>query len=76
MDKQAFIDRAEDIHRIAYAIVLELDGSVSAEHGIGRLKRGQLEQVKSDVELDMMRRIKRALDPDNVFNPGRMIRLD
>jgi len=76
MNKQAFMDRAEDIHKIAYAIVLELDGSVSAEHGIGRLKRGQLEQVKSDVELDMMRRIKRALDPNNVFNPGRMIRLD
>lgn len=76
MDKQAFLDQTEKIHEMIYGIVLDLDGSISAEHGIGRLKQHLLEEVKSDIELDMMRRIKRAFDPNNIFNPGRMIRTD
>ena len=49
-------------------------GSISAEHGIGSLKVAKLEQHKSPVALDMMRAIKRALDPDNLMNPGRVLR--
>ena len=56
-----------------HEIVLDLDGSISAEHGVGRMKRALLPHVKSDVEIDMMRRIKHALDPDNICNPGKVI---
>jgi FAD/FMN-containing dehydrogenase len=75
MDKQAFLDEMEKINDIVHTIVLDLDGSISAEHGIGRLKQHMLEEVKSTVELDMMRKIKRALDPNNILNPGRMVKI-
>jgi FAD/FMN-containing dehydrogenase len=48
-------------------------GSISAEHGIGRYKRELLRSVKSDIELDLMRRIKRAFDPNDILNPGRVL---
>ncbi len=54
-------------------LVVELGGSISAEHGIGLLKRDELAQRKASVEIDMMRAVKRALDPDNRMNPGRVI---
>ncbi len=50
-----------------------LGGSFSAEHGIGRLKRDLLAQAKDPVALDVMRRLKKALDPDGVLNPGKML---
>jgi len=49
------------------------NGSISAEHGIGSLKREKLVKHKSPVALDMMRAIKGALDPHNLMNPGRML---
>ena len=73
MDRAAFLARAPEIHAIVHGIVAELGGSISAEHGIGRYKRELLRTVKSDVELDMMRRIKRAFDPNNILNPGRVL---
>lgn len=48
-------------------------GSISAEHGIGQRKVGLLERYKSQVELDLMRRIKHALDPKNLLNPGKVV---
>jgi FAD/FMN-containing dehydrogenase len=50
--------------------VRAFDGSIAAEHGIGRLKRDLLPGIKSQTELDLMRTLKSALDPDNRFNPG------
>ena len=73
MDPQAFLARAPEIHTIVHGIVAELGGSISAEHGIGRYKRDLLKLVKSEIELDLMRRIKKALDPNNILNPGRVI---
>jgi FAD/FMN-containing dehydrogenase len=58
---------------VVYDAVAEHGGSFSAEHGIGALKRGELEQRKPAVAVDMMRAIKRALDPDNLMNPGRVV---
>jgi FAD/FMN-containing dehydrogenase len=75
MDKQGFLAETDRINELVHAIVLDLEGSISAEHGIGRLKQQLLEEVKSDVEIDMMRQIKRALDPNNIFSPGRMVRI-
>jgi FAD/FMN-containing dehydrogenase len=75
MDKQAFIARWDEIAALVHAIVVELGGSISAEHGIGVLKRELLKTVKEPVELEMMRRLKRAFDPDNILSPGRILDL-
>ena len=75
MDKQAFLARRDEVNALVYAVVVELGGSISAEHGIGVLKRELLKTVKEPVELEMMRRIKQALDPDNILSPGRIIDL-
>jgi FAD/FMN-containing dehydrogenase len=54
--------------------VSEFGGSFSAEHGIGRLKVGELEHYASPVEIDLMRAVKKALDPNGVLNPGKVLR--
>ena len=63
-----------EINDLVYDAVVARGGSISAEHGIGALKREQLEARKSPVALDMMRAIKLALDPTGVLNPGRVLR--
>jgi FAD/FMN-containing dehydrogenase len=73
MDRDAFMARALDVHRAVHAVVMEMGGSIAAEHGIGRYKRELLTTVKSEIELDMMRRIKRAFDPNGILNPGRVL---
>ena len=55
-------------------LVRECGGSFSAEHGIGRLKVGELERYASPVELDLMRAVKRAFDPNGIMNPGKVLR--
>lgn len=62
------------VHEIVHEMVAAMKGSISAEHGIGRLKQDALMQYKSAVALDLMARVKRAIDPQNLFNPGRMLR--
>ena len=69
-----FAGERERINRIVHDLVVELGGSISAEHGIGRLRLDENEHYKSAVELDLMRTIKRALDPSNIMNPGKMIK--
>ena len=63
------------VNRIVHDLVVELGGAISAEHGIGRLRLAENEHYKSDVEIDLMRTVKRALDPDNIMNPGKVVRL-
>ena len=62
------------INRLVHDIVVELGGAISAEHGIGRARLCELEHYKQPVELEMMRLIKRALDPNGIMNPGKVIR--
>ena len=50
-----------------------MDGSIAAEHGVGQLKKDELTRYKEPVELEMMRNIKRAFDPGNLCNPGKVI---
>jgi len=74
-DDTRFKAETAPINRIVHDIVNELGGSISAEHGLGRLRMLENERYKSGVELDLMRTLKRALDPDNLMNPGKMLRL-
>ena len=64
---------AEAINQIVYAHVDEFGGSISAEHGLGQLKRDQITKHKSPLALNMMRQLKHALDPDNIMNPGKVL---
>jgi FAD/FMN-containing dehydrogenase len=73
MDKNAFLKEWDRFNRIVHAIALDLGGSISAEHGIGQLKRDELAEIKSPVEMDMMRALKQALDPENILNPGKIL---
>jgi D-lactate dehydrogenase (cytochrome) len=72
-DKQAFLARWHDVNDVVHGIVLKHHGSISAEHGIGVLKRDELAHVKDPVALDLMRTLKRSLDPLNILNPGKVL---
>ncbi len=72
-DKDAFIARWREMNEIVHGIVLAHGGSISAEHGIGQLKRDELAAIRPAIEIDLMRRIKRAFDPANIMNPGKVI---
>jgi FAD/FMN-containing dehydrogenase len=70
---QTFMARETQIKRAIHDIVARYDGSISAEHGIGRLKRDELARYAPPAELDVMRAIKQALDPNGIMNPGKML---
>jgi FAD/FMN-containing dehydrogenase len=71
----AFLEQNEKrVNAIVFDSVRRYGGSISAEHGIGSLKVDQLPRYKSPIALDLMRAIKRALDPQNIMNPGRVVR--
>ena len=74
VDAAAFLrDHEHAVNTIVYDAVGEFAGSISAEHGVGALKRDELAQRKSPVALQLMRAIKQALDPNGLMNPGRML---
>jgi len=74
-DAQAFLrDQEERVNTLVYDQVKHHGGSISAEHGIGSLKLDKLPGYKSPVALELMRAIKRALDPQGILNPGRVVR--
>jgi FAD/FMN-containing dehydrogenase len=72
-DKAAFLARWGDVDHVVHAILHEMHGSISAEHGIGRLKRDLLPGVKDPVALEMMRALKATLDPKGIMNPGAVL---
>ncbi|MDP2255117.1 MAG: FAD-binding oxidoreductase [Polaromonas sp.] len=75
-DARAFLrDHEEQVNTLVFDSVQTFGGSISAEHGVGSLKVDKLEHHKSPVALGMMRAIKRALDPHNLMNPGRVLRV-
>ena len=69
----AAADWANRLYPVLYDVVDALQGSFSAEHGIGQAKRDELRRYKSDVELAMMRTLKQAFDPMNLMNPGKVL---
>ena len=72
-DGEVFLARRDATNRVVHDIAVSLGGSVSAEHGVGRLKRDDVRRYKSEAELDLMRALKQALDPDGIMNPGKVI---
>ena len=72
-DKAEFMERWREMNEIVHGLVLKHQGSISAEHGIGQLKRDELASIRSEIEMDLMRRIKRAFDPAGIMNPGKVV---
>lgn len=73
MDKDVYLSNWEALNAAVHEIVLDLGGSISAEHGIGRMKRDLLPHAKGAVAMDLMRAIKTSFDPNGILNPGKLI---
>jgi D-lactate dehydrogenase (cytochrome) len=72
-DKDEYLKRWNDVNAVVFAVVKKYGGSISAEHGIGVMKRDILPSVKDPVALDLMRSLKHLLDPKNILNPGKVL---
>ena len=72
-DKAAFLARWDEVNAAVFEVVAKLGGSISAEHGVGVIKRDLLPQVKDPVAYELMRTLKRTLDPKGILNPGKVL---
>src|SRR5215475_4269831 len=72
-DKAAYLERWHDVNAVVFEVVTKHGGSISAEHGIGVIKRDLLPKVKGPVAYDLMRTLKRTLDPKGILNPGKVL---
>jgi D-lactate dehydrogenase (cytochrome) len=72
-DKEAFLKRWYEVNDVVHAVLARYNGSISAEHGVGTQKRDLLPKVKDAVALDLMRALKRTLDPNGILNPGKVL---
>jgi FAD/FMN-containing dehydrogenase len=72
-DKAAFVARWGEMNVLVHGIVRAMTGSISAEHGVGQLKRDEIAATKPAVEMETMRALKRALDPKGILNPGKVV---
>ena len=73
MDRDVFLANWETLNAAIHEIVLDLGGSISAEHGIGRMKRDLLPHAKGEVAIALMRKIKSSFDPNGILNPGKLL---
>lgn len=73
MSEDAFMARMGEVNRIVHDAAARLGGSISAEHGLGVYKRAEILRYKTPLEMELMRRIKRALDPRGIMNPGKVL---
>jgi FAD/FMN-containing dehydrogenase len=73
-DREAYLARWEEVNDAVHDLVHKFGGSISAEHGLGRMKLEENERFKSEVELDLQRGLKRLFDPKGILNPGKVIR--
>jgi FAD/FMN-containing dehydrogenase len=72
-DKSEYLKRWDEMNAVVFAVVKKFGGSISAEHGVGVMKRDLLPSVKDPVALDLMRSIKHLLDPKGILNPGKVL---
>jgi FAD/FMN-containing dehydrogenase len=73
MDRNAFLTRWYDINDVVHQVVTELGGSISAEHGIGVMKRDLLPSIKDPVAFETMQMLKKSFDPNGILNPGKVV---
>ncbi len=73
VDPDVFVRNTAAINRLVHDGVARFGGSISAEHGLGQLKRDEIQRYKSQLELELMRKLKRALDPHGIMNPGKVL---
>jgi FAD/FMN-containing dehydrogenase len=73
VDPHVFVKNTAAINRLVHDSVARFGGSISAEHGLGQLKREEIRRYKSSLELELMRKIKRTLDPHGIMNPGKVL---
>jgi FAD/FMN-containing dehydrogenase len=69
----ALLARREEVNRVVYGVVAALGGSISAEHGLGQMKREEIRRHKDALEMELMRAVKRALDPQDLMNPCKVL---
>ena len=73
-ENERFISQHEGaVNKLVYAVVRELNGSISAEHGLGQLKRDTIIGYKAPLEMELMRNIKQTFDPCGLMNPGKVL---
>ena len=72
MSSDDFVARQPELNRIVHDLVNQMDGSISAEHGLGQLRNTESARYKSEIEMHLMRRVKDALDPSGRMNPGKV----
>ena len=72
-DKEAFLARWDEVNAAVFEVVKKHGGSISAEHGVGIMKRDILPKYKDQTAMELMRTLKRTLDPNNILNPGKVI---
>jgi FAD/FMN-containing dehydrogenase len=72
-DREAFLARWDEVNRAVHELVADMGGSISAEHGVGRMKIEEIKRFKPAIEIELMARLKAALDPENLMNPGKVI---
>jgi len=72
-DREEFLKRWDEVNAAVFAIVQKYNGSISAEHGVGVMKRDKLPKYKDPVAIDLMRSLKRTLDPNGILNPGKVL---
>jgi FAD/FMN-containing dehydrogenase len=72
-DKEKFLARWDEVNAVVFAVVKKFGGSISAEHGVGVMKRDILPQFKDPVAIELMRGLKLMLDPNGILNPGKVL---
>jgi D-lactate dehydrogenase (cytochrome) len=72
-DTAAYLARWDEMNDVVHAVVMKFGGSISAEHGVGVMKRKEIAALKDPVAIDVMGLLKRTLDPKNILNPGKVV---
>jgi FAD/FMN-containing dehydrogenase len=69
----SYKETTAELNKQIHDLVTQFNGSISAEHGVGTLRRDELKRYKSSVEMELMNAIKRAIDPNQIMNPGKLL---
>lgn len=73
LSRDEFLKRCQGVNQALFEIIEKLEGSISAEHGVGLVKKAYLSKTRSAVEIELMKQVKKTFDPDGIMNPGKLI---